>query len=41
MAGTGRPAAVLRLLVRLPAFVFASLLGREWLVEVRAAPSPP
>ncbi|MEU9113930.1 PIG-L family deacetylase [Streptomyces sp. NPDC048483] len=35
VAGTGRLAAVMRALVRLPVPVFGLLLGREWFAEVR------
>ncbi|MGW3208163.1 PIG-L deacetylase family protein [Streptomyces sp. NPDC001135] len=37
VSGTGRLAAVMRVLVRLPVPVFGRLLGREWYVEARAA----
>lgn len=40
VAGTGRLAPVMRVLVRLPAPVFALLLGREWFVDPSRAPRP-
>ncbi|WP_043263174.1 PIG-L deacetylase family protein [Streptomyces sp. CT34] len=40
VAGSGRPATVMRTLIRLPAPVFGLLLGREWFAEVVVRPAP-
>ncbi|MFE9424730.1 PIG-L deacetylase family protein [Kitasatospora sp. NPDC006697] len=37
LSGSGRSAGLFQLLTRLPAPVFAALLGREWYVEIPAA----